>query len=147
MKKAVALQPARPDLHDDLGVLLAQQLQLQDAEKEFRAALQLDPKYESAQLHLGVALLNGGERDQASAALQQAVQLDPEGWNCAVLSWARHSRQRATPAPLCRPYEQAAQLTPNVAAVQTRYGLLLQRSGDPEKAATAFAKVVELTSQ
>ena len=94
MKKAVVLQPARADLHDDLGVLLAQQLQLQDAEKEFRAALHSDQKYEPAQMHLGVALLNGGERDEGIAALQQAAQLDPEDGTAKILPGHRTRGKR-----------------------------------------------------
>src|SRR5947207_13324371 len=78
MREAVDLAQNRPELRDELGSLLAEQNDYALAEGEFRAALKLNPQYEHAMLHLGVALLKLEKQPEAKAALQLAVQTNPQ---------------------------------------------------------------------
>ena len=143
IEEAVRLAPGRAEYHDELGALWAQQRKFADAEKEFREALRLDPKYEPAYLHLGAALASEGETKQAQDSLDQAIKLDPND----AIAWYQRGllEQAANPDEALRSFERAAVLKPNLAALQTSFGLLLQRRGDVERAVTAFSKVVELS--
>ena len=53
-QRAIALEPQRPELHDDLGTVLVQKSDSQDAADEFSEALRLEPKFGKAHFHLGV---------------------------------------------------------------------------------------------
>ncbi len=55
-RKALALQPKRDDLHNNLGYCLLRQGKRKEAEAEFRAAVQLDPHSVVARNNLGSVL-------------------------------------------------------------------------------------------
>ena len=70
--------PESARLHDIVGVDLAGQGQLDDAIKEFREALRLDPTIAVTYRNLGAALVSRGERKQGIQYLQRSVELDPD---------------------------------------------------------------------
>src|SRR6185369_14213910 len=55
-RKIVSAYPRNPDAHSLLGVILDQRGQTSEAEKEYGAALRLQPKLVSALSNLGVLL-------------------------------------------------------------------------------------------
>jgi len=52
-RRAIALEPNRAELHDDLGSLLTQQGLTSEAIREFAAALELQPTLGTAHFHMG----------------------------------------------------------------------------------------------
>jgi tetratricopeptide (TPR) repeat protein len=72
-----AIVPESADLHNTLGIGLAQQGHLDEAIAEFRAALALDPQSAATHWHLGAALASRGARAEAIDHLRRSVQLDP----------------------------------------------------------------------
>jgi Flp pilus assembly protein TadD len=52
LETAVALAPDAPDAHNNLGIALAQSGRLLEAEREFAAALRLNPKHLNARRNL-----------------------------------------------------------------------------------------------
>jgi spermidine synthase len=73
-----AIVPESADLHNVLGLGLAQRGQLDAAILEFRHALQLDADDAAAHWHLGVALVQKGDPRDALMHLERSVELDPE---------------------------------------------------------------------
>ena len=72
-----ALVPESADVHNILGIALAEKGRLEDAIAEFRLALRLDPDSAPTHWHLGAALAYHGARDEAVEHLRRSVQLDP----------------------------------------------------------------------
>ena len=56
------LEPDAPDVHNDLGTLLAQSGDLAGAEREFREAVRLKPDYAEARSNLERAEALGARR-------------------------------------------------------------------------------------
>jgi tetratricopeptide (TPR) repeat protein len=61
-----------------LGVCFARQFNHRDAVEQFRLALKRDPQSAPARFELGSSLLRLGEAAAAAAALEEAVQLEPQ---------------------------------------------------------------------
>ena len=72
-----AIVPESADMHNILGIALADKGRIDDAIAEFREALRLDPDSAQTHWHLGAALAYQGAREQAVDHLRRSVQLDP----------------------------------------------------------------------
>jgi len=70
-RKALALQPGRDDLHNNLGFCLLSQGNRKEAEEEFRTAVRLDPRSVVARNNLGSVLT--GNPSEAVANLQSVT--------------------------------------------------------------------------
>ncbi len=66
--------------HDNLGVVLDRENQLDEAIAEHRKAIDLDPKFASPHCNLGAILCDGKKHDYDGAIieLRQAIDLDPK---------------------------------------------------------------------
>jgi spermidine synthase len=72
-----AIVPESAELHNVLGLALAERGQLDSAIVEFRHALRLAPDSAPAHWHLGAALASRGTHAEAMAHLARSVELDP----------------------------------------------------------------------
>ena len=72
-----AIVPESADVHNVLGLGLAEQGRVDEAIAEFGEALRLEPDSAATHWHLGAALAYGGAREQAVEHLRRSVQLDP----------------------------------------------------------------------
>jgi spermidine synthase len=71
-----AIVPESADLHNLLGVALADKGQFDGAIVEFRHALRIDPDSAKTYWHLGAALASQDAREEAIGYLRRSVQLD-----------------------------------------------------------------------
>jgi Flp pilus assembly protein TadD len=72
-----AIVPESADLHNRLGIRLAEQGQFDAAVVEFRRALELAPDDGPTHWHLGAALASQGAQAEATTHLLRSVALDP----------------------------------------------------------------------
>jgi len=72
------LLPDSAEVHNTLGIALAQRARIEAAIEEFRAALRLEPESAQTHWHLGAALASTGARVEAIEHLRRAVELDPQ---------------------------------------------------------------------
>ena len=77
MKEAVNAAPNDAALHDALGSIEAQQKNWPEAQREFAAAVQLQPEMARARLHRGLAMQAQGEPG-ALEQLSEAARLAPD---------------------------------------------------------------------
>jgi predicted membrane-bound spermidine synthase len=73
-----AVVPDSAELHNTLGITLAEKGNIDQAIGEFREAARLAPDSAGAHWHLGAALAMNGTRDEAIEHLRRAVELDPD---------------------------------------------------------------------
>jgi spermidine synthase len=71
-----AIVPESADLHNLLGIALAEKGQFDGAIVQFREALRLDPDSAKTHWHLGAALASQNAREEAIGYLRRSVQLD-----------------------------------------------------------------------
>jgi tetratricopeptide (TPR) repeat protein len=72
-----AIVPESADVHNTLGIALAEKGRIDEAIAEFREALRLGPDSAPTHWHLGAALAYRGAREEAVEHLRRSVQLDP----------------------------------------------------------------------
>jgi hypothetical protein len=71
------LSPGHADLHNNLGVALAEQGRIAEATVHYERALVLSPGYAAAHGNLGTALGEQGRTREAAAHLARAIEIDP----------------------------------------------------------------------
>ena len=77
LNKARQLNPKDPDIHNNLGVALKKQGDLDAAIDSYKSALQLNPNYTDAHFNLGNALQEQGDLTAAIDSYNSALQLNP----------------------------------------------------------------------
>ncbi|WP_426114586.1 tetratricopeptide repeat protein [Massilia sp. PWRC2] len=128
--QALALQPALPEAHINLGLLLTT-LDPAQAQQHYRAAIALAPERVDGYLHLGAWLAAARRFDEAEHSYRQALLLDPASApalsNLGVLL---ASTDRASMAAAC--YRAAIAIAPAYQPAHFNLAYLLLRDGDFE---------------
>lgn len=75
-EKFIELMPESPEGHNNLGLAVFHNGDLDRATREFQVALDLSPDFAAAQANLGLALLNKKNFEEAIGPLRRALQLD-----------------------------------------------------------------------
>lgn len=78
LRFALQIEPDFPQLHEDLGSVLALQNRNDEAIPAFERAMQLQPTLPAVERKLGQALLAAGRPDEAQKYLQDYAEKDPE---------------------------------------------------------------------
>lgn len=142
-EEAVAKDPNYKDAWNSLGWTYNQLRQYEKAEAAFRKALALDPEARFAHNNLGQALAGQKRYEEAIPEYQKEVQINPKDmWAHANLGRVYTLTEQFGKAIL--ELETAATITPNDPAVQFNLGRSYAKTGEPEKAARAFNRSVEL---
>jgi tetratricopeptide (TPR) repeat protein len=119
--------------------------ELGKAEKAFRAALDVDPAFEDARLHLGRVL---GLRGQARAAANELARIpessEPVLRYFAALFLGRQHEALGDPAAARDDYRRAAALYPRAQSPHLATSALARRSGDRAGANAAIAPLLAL---
>ena len=131
---------------------------LEEAEREFRRAIELDPAYTEAYFELGQLLVRmsyvivgSGSRDQEKlgegiANLKKALELEPT--NDGFAYWVGRSAHIGEDLAMAREYlDMAISLNPQNGLAHKRLGLLLMDESELEAACASFEAAMELLPQ
>jgi Tfp pilus assembly protein PilF len=134
---ALRVNPRRALAHNNLGLVLAQQNNLDDAMAHFLTARQLQPGFPEAHYNLGKTLTLQGRLDDAIPAYLEALRLRPQ-WaeahnNLGVTLAAQGKYADAMPH-----YAQALLLKPDWAQAHYNIGEALARLGRTAEAIAAY---------
>lgn len=114
--------------HHNLGVVLFEHGQLDEALEQYRAALSLHPNGDAEQGDLGTALLEKGNYPEAIQHLELAVAINPklfQAQNSLGLAYSKTGDYDRAVAH----YRQALQLDPNALGALMNLGSVLKRQG------------------
>jgi tetratricopeptide (TPR) repeat protein len=84
LRRALALRPDYPPLHEELGGVFTMQRRFEDAVASFQAALRLDPRLPLAGKKLGLALAELGQGAEADKAFESWFERKPDRVHIAV---------------------------------------------------------------
>jgi len=136
-------EPGSAPVHYLFGVLLRDQDQPAEAEKEFAAAVAAAPTYAEARAALAALLQAQGRFDAAVAACRDGVVLAPQDaalWRSLGLTQlARHDGAAATEA-----LERALELSPAHAETHYNHGVALQMQNRRDEALRAYRRALML---
>ncbi len=139
MQQAVAADPHNADLLDSLGSLYAMQQDWPNAERNFRAALSVNPNLASAHLHLGLAL-QAQHRPGATDELAAAYRLAPDN-PVANLEYGRALAAEGNDAQAVPLLQHANELPQHPIEATYQLALALQRSNRTAEAIPLFESV------
>jgi Flp pilus assembly protein TadD/SAM-dependent methyltransferase len=138
-----AVVPETADLHNTLGIALAEKGQIDPALEEFRQALRLDPGSSTTYWHLGAALASKGARDEALTSLQRSVQINPTNGRVQydlALMYAQAGQFDAA----VRHFRAALQLMPNSVETHDHLGRALVEANQLDEAIAHFEQALAL---
>lgn len=78
LKKAIALNPDYPDLHNYLGIAYGNEGMVDDAVQEFEVALKINPYYLKARLNLALVYYENGRFEEAQSQLDEVLGVQPD---------------------------------------------------------------------
>ena len=78
LKKALALKPDYPDLHNYLGIAYGNAGMVDDSIEEFEVALKINPYYLKARLNLALALYDSARYVEAQSHIDRVLSVQPD---------------------------------------------------------------------
>jgi tetratricopeptide (TPR) repeat protein len=138
--------PGDPWVHYELGNLLRDGGRRQDAVREYRATLALDPRHAAALTNLGVVLQEDGQVDAAVPLYRAAISAEPD-FVPAQFNLANALRARGDVVSATRHYEEAIRLEPGLAAARNNLGEILASQGRLDAAIAQFREAARLNPE
>jgi len=138
-----AIVPETADVHDALGIALAEKGQLNEAIAQFRQSLRLDPDSARTHWHLGAALASRGASQDAIEHLRRSVELDPANAqvHADLANLLIDARQLDAAIEQSR---AALRLTPDSAEAHNNLGAALAMQGHLDDAIEHFQRALTL---
>jgi Flp pilus assembly protein TadD len=78
LKKAIALKPDYPDLHNYLGIAYGNKGMVDDAVQEFETSLKINPYYLKARLNLALLYYENDRFEDAQSQLDEVLTVQPD---------------------------------------------------------------------
>ncbi len=143
-----AIRTIRAEFIDDLSFFQAAKWNVHDgnyklAIRDFRRALEINPKNVKARVALASVLLSQGSLDEAEAELSEIVSLDPENPQAHVLRGSLWER-RGNFAKAMESYRHALRIDRNDASAHQSMGRLALTMGATEEGRKHLAEAVRL---
>jgi serine/threonine-protein kinase len=140
---AAALRPDNPGCLINLGMVLKNNGQLDEAIACCRKAIQIDPNYAIAHNNLGADLSDKGQLDEAIDCYQKAIEVDPHYAPAhANLGGVLASKGQLDKAIAC--FRKAIEVDSKFAPAYSELGGALKEKGELDKAIANYRKAIEL---
>jgi eukaryotic-like serine/threonine-protein kinase len=141
--KALSLDEGSAEAHASLGLILHQDYDFTEAEREFKRAIDLDPDYAAAHQWYGVLLRSLGRFDEMFAEHRRAAELEPlsaliTDVRGAGFSWAERYDEALVQ------FNKSLELEPKRPIAHAWIAYAYWGKGDYPKAVDHFAKAKEL---
>ncbi len=141
--ETVAPEETSPEIHNNLGRAHLRTGALDQAVREFRTALELDPGNADALLNLASIERIQGRNGSAELLIKRALQADPNSIG-ALSQLAELERDLGNLNEAIRLFEEALAIDDALPFLYLGYGDVLQRAGQFEAAEEAFKLVMQL---
>jgi len=130
-------------MHNNLGVILAQEGKFAEAVAHYRQAVAINPNYEDAHGNLGHELLRAGDLEGAYTHLARSVEIWPNNARFQADLADVLVRQGKFPEAQ-RPLEEAIRLAPEKSEYHSNLGYVLQKLGRTDEAIARYAEAIRL---
>jgi protein O-mannosyl-transferase len=129
--------------YDNLGTVLGQKGQLDEAIRQFREAVRLKPDHANARCNLGIALEKTGQTDEAIHQLQEAIRLKPDHAN-AHCNLGSALEKKGQMDEAMRQFQEAIRLQPDHADAHNNLGVNLGKRGQLDAAIDQLRESIRL---
>jgi serine/threonine protein kinase/Tfp pilus assembly protein PilF len=138
----LAPRPHNAGINNDLGNVLQEKGEVEEAIACFKRAIDLDPKLTLAYFNLGNALKALGKVDEAIGCYRKAVAIDPKNIVLVNLGDALHHKGKVDEAIEC--YHRAIALDPRDGAAHVNLGAVLNARGKLDEGIACFRTAIAL---
>ncbi|MGO8697768.1 MAG: tetratricopeptide repeat protein [Limisphaerales bacterium] len=125
----------------NLGNVLLDKGQVDEAVSQFQEAIRLKPDYADTRIDLGFALLSLGRTDEAASQFQEAVRLKPN-YAAAHMDLGIALFQQGRIEEAIGQYQEAIRLKPDYAEVHYNLGIALIGRGQADRAISQFQQAI-----
>ena len=143
--QVLATEPAFPGVHRALGKNYLSNHRDDEAEKEFRAALEQDPNDASSMYFMGALLVQTEKYADSLPYLERAREADASSWATFFYLGKAKLKLNDLNASI-KALSEAAKLNPNEASIFYLLGTACRRAGRSAEARVALQRVSELHS-
>ena len=139
----IALNPQARDAHLNLGIILYNQGQYEEALDAARIAVEQRPDYSRTHANLGAALNELGRYEEAELHLRRAIALNPQEWH-AHLNLGEASYKQARHEEALEATRVVIEQAPDLSEAYANLGVILKALGRYEEAIEALAQAAVL---
>jgi tetratricopeptide (TPR) repeat protein len=132
--------------HNNLGTVLLQKGQVDEAIVHFRKALEIKADHTDAQANLGSGLLQKGELDEAIAQYHKALEIKPD-YALVHYDLGNALLLKGQVDEAIAHYEKALEIKPDYADVYNNLGIVLFQKGQVDQAIAYYQKALEINPQ
>ena len=129
--------------YDNLGTVLGQKGQLDEAIRQFQEAIRLKPDHANAHCNLGIALDKKGQTDEAIRQFQEAIRLKPDHAN-AHCNLGSALEKKGQMDEAMREFQEAIRLQPDHADAHNNLGVNLGKRGQLDVAIAQLQEAIRL---
>jgi tetratricopeptide (TPR) repeat protein len=135
--------PSSARAHFNYGAALQKVRRLDEAEKEYDAALRFDPNYAKVYINLGQLFLTKSKLDEAKKNYEKAIELDPNtaethsGYAYVLERLGRPDEARAE-------YQTAIRLNPKSAQLSYAYAIFFDKRGETDAAIAQYQRALDV---
>jgi len=129
--------------HDNLGTVLGQKGQMDEAIREFQEAVRLKPNHANAHCNLGIALDKKGRTDEAIRQFREAVRLQPDHVE-AHSNLGRVLDKKGQMDEAMIQFQEAIRLRPDHADAHNNLGVNLGKRGQIDAAISQLQETIRL---
>jgi tetratricopeptide (TPR) repeat protein len=143
-RATIARNPDSFLAHNDLGLLLSQKGQMDEALEHYQKALEIKPQYVPAHYNLGNAFLQRGQWNEAIACFQKALEINPNVsrvWYNLGNAFLRSGRVEKAIVS----YQETLKIRPDFWEGYNNLGNALGQAGRTDEAIAAYLKALEIS--
>ena len=145
-ERAIAIDDQLGEPHATLGIVYVQMWQWENAEREYKRAIEINPNYATAYHWYSILLKNQGRYDEAAKIIMRAGEIDPLspsiGVNISMIYQLQNNHDVSIKKSL-----KVIELDPNYGRGYEYLGLSYLKVGRKEEAVSTMEKAVELTNR
>jgi tetratricopeptide (TPR) repeat protein len=141
-RHVLSITPESSIAHNDLGNILSQRGQLEEAVNHFRQALQIKPT-SATHFNFGNALASLGRIDEAIDEYRQSVRISP-GFVKAHYNFAVHLASQGKLEEAIDHYRQVIQLDPTSVKAHNNLGVILAGRGKLDEALEHYREAIRI---
>ena len=128
---------------NNLGAVLFQEGNVDEAVAEFQKTLQINPDDAKAYVNLGLALCRKGNVDEGITQYQKALQIDPDSVEAYVNLGNALLKKGEVDAAIAQ-YQQTLRINPDYADAYNDLGFALCQKGNVDEAITQYRQALQI---
>jgi len=142
LRRILVIHPYNPGIHNNLGLILYDKGQIEEAIKHFQRAIILEPGLADAYYNLGIALKERGRFDEAITGYQKAIELNP-GNADAYVNLGIVLKEKGQSDEAIASYQKALELNPKNADAYVNLSIVLKGKGQLHEAVISCQKALQ----